>query len=470
MYILISTLHINDIISLEATCLTFAIICRHPLACSHIQIECHNIYKKLVDFVDSKLQLPENTQRRISIPDLYRFKRIKHWHITVPTTLAGILIFKAFAELLANSDLETLHITVAYDNECLHISSKTHYESFKRLLRQLKSISVLNLNIWNHHKNKACDALQLIIEKAAEVDSLTLQNMRIHHLDHFLRVTKLSMVYCNINHSEIGWLSQCDKPFRNLKIFKYQQRNDLIHHYDAYFMAQVLARSIHTLRSLFMNINLFSYGNGILSALSLPQLHELAITLTPKLRPDDVDWDHMTYFRADNLRNLCLIFSPCHLFDVNGFVGIFASSVQNIVIVSKVFAHDDVVRLVRQIVEMIDQLDCLQSLAIKVEAYCPMNRNNRCIVQLESMLSKMNNLDCALFRLETLESNKSHRGMRLDTSSMNLKNEWIFKEWHSRRCNTRCVLELSKNKEMYRNIPWIQFENLNVFDDPLYFK
>ena len=201
--------------------------------------------------------------------------------------------------------------------------------------------------------------------------------------------------------------------------------------------------------------NLFGYGDHKLSHLILPKLKELVITLTPKLRSDHVDWHQMDYFKATNLKNLCLIFHPTHLFDVVHFAEHFRDSVQNVIIISKLYDHQDTLRFVNQMEKLVDTLSFIQSLWIKVDDWIVGHHH-----ELELMLDRIRRIQSVVFRVSYNQTQEKHVPLYLHS-------EWNRKQYTD-DVNGQILLEISKNKNIENN-DWIQFVENNMFDKPHYF-
>lgn len=304
--------------------------------------------------------------------------------------------------------------------------------------------------MFNYHLDKKNIFLDFIISKAPHLQSLLLQNVQIDELSSFLNLERLSFAYCRISDNICEAIEQ-QQIFRNLKVLKYQQNNDLIHIYDSYVMRYIICGSLNSLQSLYLNVNLFAYGDdGRMSNLKLPKLRELVITLTPKLRPEHIEWIQIHPFCAPNVKNLCLIFNPCHFFDVDTVVQYFSASVENVMIVSSLYDHEDVLRFVAHIQYLVRVCKELDTCWMKVEDW-PLSDMD----ELQMMLDALQQIKCVVVRLDY----KTKEKMKI-----NLENAWIGNE-HDVSSGGFNILEISRNKAQDNN-EWLQFDKQMIFDHP----
>ena len=87
------------------------------------------------------------------------------------------------------------------------------------------------------------------------------------------------------------------------------------------------------------------------------------MSLKPKLRPDHINRNEIEYFQANNLRNLGLVFKPCHLFNIDRIIENFEYSIRNVMMTNKVHDQEDILRFVHQMKILIEMMgtnmDCL---------------------------------------------------------------------------------------------------------------
>ena len=429
-------LGIKDVISVELTCKTLAISCRAPSACSHIAIS-QIIEQKWTDCIE--------VQSYKKDVDTYRFSQCKSWNLSFPKTTSSALLFQSIAKQLNGKELDTLTIS-RYDDVHGRSCDKPYFSVFRDHFPHLKS--VIRLNIKNYHMERQFVFLDFIISRSPKLKELQLENIRIDALSSLLNLELLSFRYCRISEAVIEAILQYQQVFWRLKTLRYEQHIDLIHHYDARFVWYILRGANDTLESLFISINLFSYGNGYLSDLSLPRLRELTLALTPKLRADVVIWSYVEMFNAPNLKSLCLIFNPCHRFDIDFVLKHFGVSVKNVMIISTLYDHEDVLRFVDRIQCLVVACKLLESCWINVKDW-PMNDVN----ELEVMLSTLTEIQSVTVRLENKIENKI---------KMNAKKEWIvFEDDQKDGC---CKIQKICKSKGERNDDWMFFEKQILFN------
>ena len=102
-------LNIPDLMALEKTCVTLAIICRQPAASR--QIDFSKVQQRIHHFISNNIKQRKHgsdyNSMNAVLPDLYRFRECQRIKMIFPKSTASLCIFKRFTKHLHGANLKS---------------------------------------------------------------------------------------------------------------------------------------------------------------------------------------------------------------------------------------------------------------------------------------------------------------------------------------------------------------------------